>query len=69
LVGIGDLDERLLDWIVAVCLSSIRHVRDRVATFRELRRVVHDRLVIVEFDGGRPVCVAAHANRVGTALR
>ena len=37
---------------VAICLSSIRHVRDRSATLRELRRVVrrHGRLVIVELE-------------------
>jgi ubiquinone/menaquinone biosynthesis C-methylase UbiE len=47
---------------VAVCLSSIRHVRDRRATLRELRRVVRGCAVIVELDpeadGAR---VAAHA--------
>ena len=35
---------------VAICLSSIRHVRDRAATLRELRRVVRGQLVIVELD-------------------
>lgn len=42
------LADRSID--VAVCLSSIRHVRDRAQTLRELRRVVRDRLVIVELD-------------------
>ncbi len=35
---------------VAICLSSIRHVRDRAATLGELRRVVRGVLVIVELD-------------------
>ena len=34
----------------AICLSSLRHVRDRAATLRELRRVVTGSLVIVELD-------------------
>ena len=45
---------------VAMMLSSIRHVRDRAATFRELRRVVRGTVVIVELD---PV---ADARRVAT---
>ena len=54
---------------VAVCLSSIRHVRDRRATLRELRRVVRDRLVIVELDPAADRArIAAHADRLGTAL-
>jgi ubiquinone/menaquinone biosynthesis C-methylase UbiE len=53
---------------VAVCLSSIRHVRDRPAALRELRRVVRDRLVIVELDpAAGPARVAAHADRLGSA--
>lgn len=61
------LADRSID--VAVCLSSIRHVRDRRAALRELRRVVRDRLVIVELDpaAGR-ARVAAHADRLGSAL-
>jgi ubiquinone/menaquinone biosynthesis C-methylase UbiE len=37
---------------VAVCLSSLRHVRDRRAALRELRRVVHPggAVLIVELD-------------------
>lgn len=54
---------------VAVCLSSIRHVRDRAATLRELRRVVRGTAVIVELDpaadAGR---IATHAQRLGTTL-
>jgi ubiquinone/menaquinone biosynthesis C-methylase UbiE len=54
---------------VAVCLSSIRHVRDRAATLRELRRVVHGRLVIVELDPDADrTRIAAHADRLGSAL-
>ncbi len=54
---------------VAVCLSSIRHVGDRRAVLRELRRVVTDRLVIVELDpAAERARVAAHADRLGTAL-
>jgi SAM-dependent methyltransferase len=54
---------------VAICLSSIRHVRDRGATLRELRRVVAGTLVIVELDptadAGR---IAAHADHLGSPL-
>jgi ubiquinone/menaquinone biosynthesis C-methylase UbiE len=54
---------------VAVCLSSIRHVRDRAATLRELRRVVQDRVVIVELDPAADRArIAAHADRLGSAL-
>jgi ubiquinone/menaquinone biosynthesis C-methylase UbiE len=54
---------------VAVCLSSIRHVRDRPATLRELRRVVRDRAVIVELDPAADRArIAAHADLLGTAL-
>lgn len=42
------LADRSID--AAVCVSSIRHVRDRAQTLRELRRVVHGRLLIVELD-------------------
>lgn len=61
------LADRSVD--VAVMLSSIRHVRDRVATLRELRRVVRDVAWIVELDptasGER---IAAHADRLGSPL-
>src|SRR5690606_975755 len=54
---------------VAVCLSSIRHVRDRAATLRELRRVVRGTVVIVELDPQADARrIAAHAQRLGTAL-
>jgi ubiquinone/menaquinone biosynthesis C-methylase UbiE len=54
---------------VAVCLSSIRHVRDRAPTLRELRRVVRARVVIVELDPAADRArIAAHADRLGTAL-
>lgn len=61
------LADRSID--VAICLSSIRHVRDRAATLAELRRVVTDRLWIVELD---PIAerarIAAHADRLGSAM-
>lgn len=56
---------------VAICLSSIRHVRDRGAALRELRRVVRlgGTLVIVELDPtAAPARIAAHADRLGAAL-
>lgn len=54
---------------VAVCLSSIRHVRDRAATFRELRRVVTGRLVIVELDPTASATrIANHANAIAGPL-
>lgn len=61
------LADRSVD--VALCLSSIRHVRDRSGTLRELRRVVRDRLWIVELD---PIAdrtrIANHANQLGSTL-
>ncbi len=54
---------------VAVCLSSIRHVRDRVQTLRELRRVVRGTVVIVELDPAADATrIAAHAQRLGSAV-
>ena len=56
---------------VAICLSSIRHVRDRAATLAELRRVVRPAgaLVIVELDPAASADRAAnHARRLGTGL-
>jgi SAM-dependent methyltransferase len=53
---------------LAICLSSIRHVRDRTATLRELRRVAA-RLVIVELDPHAPPArIAAHADLLGSTL-
>jgi ubiquinone/menaquinone biosynthesis C-methylase UbiE len=53
---------------VAICLSSIRHVRDRPAVLRELRRVAA-RLVIVELDPAAPARrIANHADHLGGAV-
>jgi ubiquinone/menaquinone biosynthesis C-methylase UbiE len=50
---------------IAVCLSSIRHVRDRGAALRELRRVVSGRLWIVELDpAASRDRIATHAGRL-----
>ena len=61
------LADRSID--VAICLSSIRHVRDRAATLGELRRVVRGVLVIVELDpdadGAR---VANHADHLASPI-
>ncbi len=60
------LADRSID--VAICLSSIRHVRDRAGTLRELRRVAA-RLTIVELDpAAEPRRIAAHADRLATPL-
>ena len=54
---------------VAICLSSIRHVRDRAATLRELRRVVRGSLVIVELDpDADPSRVANHAHHLASPI-
>lgn len=54
---------------VAICLSSIRHVRDRAATLRELRRVVRGRVWIVELDPDSDAKrLHAHADRLGSTL-
>ena len=53
----------------AVCLSSIRHVRDRGRVLRELRRVVRGALWIVELDpAASPARIAAHADRLSSPL-
>jgi ubiquinone/menaquinone biosynthesis C-methylase UbiE len=54
---------------VAICLSSIRYVRDRAATLGELRRVVRGTLVIVELDPeAEPRRVAHHAGQLGSVM-
>jgi ubiquinone/menaquinone biosynthesis C-methylase UbiE len=53
----------------AICLSSIRHVRDRGAVLRELRRVVRGALWIVELDpAASRERIAAHADRLSSAV-
>jgi ubiquinone/menaquinone biosynthesis C-methylase UbiE len=59
--------ERSID--VAICLSSIRHIRDRAATLGELRRVVRGHLVIVELDPAADRRrVANHADRLASPV-
>jgi len=54
---------------VAICLSSIRHVRDRAATLRELRRVVRGLAVIVELDPDADRRrIANHADRLASPV-
>jgi ubiquinone/menaquinone biosynthesis C-methylase UbiE len=54
---------------VAICLSSIRHVRDRARTLAELRRVVRGELVIVELDPAADRRrVANHAGHIASAV-
>jgi len=61
------LADRSID--VAICLSSIRHVRDRRATLRELRRVVRGALVIVELDPAADRRrVARHADQIAAPV-
>jgi SAM-dependent methyltransferase len=61
------LADRSID--VAICLSSIRHVRDRAATLRELRRVVRGVLSIVELDPAADRRrVANHAGRLASPV-
>jgi SAM-dependent methyltransferase len=61
------LADRSVD--VAICLSSIRYVRDRAAALGELRRVVRGALVIVELDPDADSArVAYHAERLGSAM-
>jgi ubiquinone/menaquinone biosynthesis C-methylase UbiE len=55
---------------VAICLSSIRHVRDRSRTFHELRRVVTGKLLIVELDpASSPERQHAHSDHLPALLR
>jgi ubiquinone/menaquinone biosynthesis C-methylase UbiE len=61
------LADRSID--VALCLSSIRHVRDRAATLGELRRVVRGTAVIVELDPAADRRrTAAHAGQLRSRL-
>lgn len=61
------LADRSID--VAICLSSIRHVRDRAVTLRELRRVVRSLAMIVELDPDADRRrVATHADRLGSPV-
>ena len=61
------LADRSID--VAICLSSIRHVRDRARTFAELRRVVRGKLMIVELDPDASAeQLHAHADHLRSAL-
>jgi ubiquinone/menaquinone biosynthesis C-methylase UbiE len=61
------LAERSID--VAMCLSSIRHVKDRARTFSELRRVVRGTLWIVELDpDADDTRLHAHADHLRSAL-
>ena len=61
------LADRSID--VAICLSSIRHVRDRAATLGELRRVVRGRLSIVELDPAADHRrIATHAARLASPV-
>lgn len=61
------LPDRSVD--LAMCLSSIRHVRDRLATLRELRRVVRGQLVLVELDPTASAArIARHADRIGSTV-
>ncbi len=54
---------------VAICLSSIRHVRDRRATLSELRRVVSGTLVIVELDPEADADrIATHADALASPI-
>jgi SAM-dependent methyltransferase len=61
------LADRSVD--VAMCLSSIRHVKDRARTFGELRRVVRGKLWIVELDPAADANrMHAHADKLRSAL-
>jgi ubiquinone/menaquinone biosynthesis C-methylase UbiE len=61
------LADRSID--VAVCLSSIRHVRDREQTLRELRRVVRERLLVVELDPAADRArIANHADHIDSRV-
>ena len=61
------LADRSID--VAICLSSIRHVRDRARTLRELRRVVRGLAVIVELDPRADSRrIATHARRIASPV-
>jgi ubiquinone/menaquinone biosynthesis C-methylase UbiE len=53
----------------AICLSSVRHVKDRAQTLRELRRVITGKLLIVELDpAASSARIATHAARIASPL-
>ncbi|MBA3499009.1 MAG: class I SAM-dependent methyltransferase [Deltaproteobacteria bacterium] len=61
------LADRSID--VAVCLSSIRHVRDREQTLRELRRVVREKLLVVELDPAADRArISNHADHIDSRM-
>ena len=61
------LADRSID--VAVCLSSLRHVRDREQTLRELRRVVRERVLVVELDPAADrTRIANHADHIDSRV-
>lgn len=61
------LADRSVD--VAVCLSSLRHVKDRAQTLRELRRVVRTTLLVVELDPHADRArIANHADHLRSAV-
>lgn len=53
----------------AICLSSLRHVHDRAATLRELRRVVAGSLLVIELDPAADARrIANHAAGIASPL-
>jgi ubiquinone/menaquinone biosynthesis C-methylase UbiE len=61
------LADRSVD--VAVCMSSLRHVKDRARTLVELRRVVREKLLVVELDPAADrKRIANHADHLGSTI-